>query len=157
MMRVFGIKIFLLAVMMASGFLVSCSKDPGTSSTEVSPTFTSLYTNVFGSLTCVNCHQPGGSAYTDGVNTLDFTSSSAAYNGLLATVQSPSNPSQCGSVKRVLSGSPTSSYLLGTLFSDYNIDDFAGSSGCRPYAHTINLGASTKNAIVQWIQNGAAQ
>lgn len=119
------------------------------------PTFKSLYNELFGTLTCVNCHQPGGAAHVDGVTTLDFSDPGASYNGLLATTQRPSNPSQCGNVKRVVPGEPDASYLLATLFAEYNRENFAGSSGCKPYAHNVNLSGDEKAALVQWIQQGA--
>lgn len=146
----------LAAGVVLIGILFSLSGcSPATS--EESANFTSIYNTVL-SGTCVNCHFPGGSAWQSGV-TLDLSNMDNAYNDLLnRAVQNVSNPSQCMNVRRVQPGSPTTSFLMGVLFSDYNRNNFANVSGCQPsVAHLsyVNLSSTEKGNLATWINNGA--
>ncbi|PWU17145.1 MAG: hypothetical protein C5B49_09455 [Bdellovibrio sp.] len=109
-------------------------------------------------ITCVNCHQGSGSSSQ---TNLDMTSADTAYNGLLATVQSPSNPSQCANVKRVVPQHPELSYLMGILFADYNSSNFGGVSNCQPpyasHSQSLNLPPNAEADIKAWINCGANQ
>ncbi len=147
-------------VLSSLGFLFGCSKSETTASTTtVTSSFTSIYTNTLSSSSCKTCHQPGGSAWDDGIHT-DFTSQSAAYRDLTTlSVQSGSNTS-CASAKIVTASNTQKSYLLAILFDDYTSSNFGGVSGCTPTASHRQYGAalssSEKTALVQWITNGAA-
>lgn len=159
-------KFIVYVIASAALVFIGCSKDmlndntkniDGSMASPLGPNFNSLFENIFSKISCKSCHRPGGAS---GVN-LDFTSADNAYNDLLNRgVEIPSNPSQCQTVRRVVSGQPGSSYLMGVLFNDYNKDNFAGVSGCRPnVAHLsqVNLSAAEKTALEGWIRGGAAR
>ena len=135
--------------------VVGCSKTDD-KTTDFPATFSNIYSKIL-SVTCVNCHTTGGGS--SGVNDLDFSNANNGYSDLFSLVKSPSSPSTCTSVRRVVKNTPSQSYLAGVLFSDYNIDNFAGSSGCKP--NTKHLGywspsTAEKNAIIDWIAAGAS-
>ncbi len=122
------------------------------------PNFPSLYENIFGkSTTCKNCHQPGGSS----VVKLDFSNIDNAYNDLINRgLENPRSPSTCQTVRRVVPGNAKNSYLAGTLFPDYNTNNFAGVANCQPdvvHFSQTNLTPVQKDAIIGWIQAGASR
>lgn len=151
----YGVRIFLVGASLAWTLFSLSGCSPATS--EESANFASIYNTVL-SGTCLNCHFPGGSAWQAGV-TLDLSNMDNAYNDLLnRAVQNVSNPSQCMNVRRVQPGSPTTSFLMGVLFSDYNRNNFANVSGCQPsVAHLsyVSLSSAEKGNLATWINNGA--
>jgi hypothetical protein len=142
----FGLAIALL--------LSACGK----STESTSGTFTQVYTNTL-SRACIECHKPGTAATDQDGVTLNFSTQATAFSTLLeSTVRGASSTGTCGSVKIVTAGSVENSYLAGVLFTDYHKDNFAGVSGCTPYAVHLqnqNLSASEKTTILDWIRNGA--
>ncbi|MCB0342207.1 MAG: c-type cytochrome [Pseudobdellovibrionaceae bacterium] len=137
--------------------LARCS-DPLNTAGDVEPTFSSLYSKLF-STECASCHQPGGSGYVAGAP-LDFSSTSTGYFSLFQSVGGASNSGTCGSLSNVAAGSPSQSYLMGVVSSQYYEDNFGGVSGCTPInTHingVVNLSTSEQAALEQWIQSGAA-
>lgn len=123
---------------------------------STSNSFQQVYDASF-STTCMNCHTPGGSSGT----TVDFTNADTAYNSLVSqNVQSPSNPSTCGGVKRVAPGDATNSYLMGVLFAQDNRNNFGGSTNCQPptsHLSQVSLSDSERSNIQSWINSGAAR
>lgn len=105
---------------------------------------------------CKSCHRAGGSA---GVNLELNSTIDVAYNDLLSrSLENRSSPSTCQTVRRVQPGDPKKSYLMGTLFRDYNTTNFAGVAGCQPSFtpdHQDKLNDEEKRALATWIQNGA--
>jgi hypothetical protein len=150
----------ILALAVMGLLLTHCDKKSlSPTGSSVSPTFSSLYDNVF-SKNCVQCHSPGGSGPTAGVQ-IDFSSKSQGYSTLrTATVAGDSGVlnGNCTTVSIISAGNPNSSYLLATLSTDYNHSDF-GKTGCLPYSpstHGATVSSSELSAMVQWINNGAA-
>lgn len=149
--------ILLLSAM--GTLLTQCNPKKDLDVTGVQGTFSSIYTNVL-SKNCVGCHSPGGAGPTAGSD-LDFSNQSTSYQSLKnGSVKgySANGSGQCNNVYLVQSGQPQSSYLLATLYSDYYKTDFVR-AGCDPYqpsGHGATVGADEKNAMVKWIQNGAA-
>ncbi len=139
----------LLTCLLVMGFVVGCG-----SKKEIlgsNPTFSSLYTGLF-SKSCVTCHQPGGSAWTDGIN-LDFSSQPAAYSSLTSL---RSTALHCTSLSLVQSGSPSRSVLLAVLFDDYST--IAGTSCVGDAIHRDqngNTASGDKSSLVSWIEQGA--
>jgi hypothetical protein len=165
---------FLILGALISSSLVGCSRWPSSALREsTSPadfpvstsgpqalddgTFTNVYQNTL-KTACIQCHVPGGAPTNDGVK-LDFTDQNTAYQTLMGSnVSGQISVGSCGGIKIVNPGNPASSYLAGVLFSEYNTDNFAGVSTCKPYtAHLTdqNLSADEKTAIISWIQSGA--
>jgi hypothetical protein len=141
-----------LAVMALS--LVDCGQSPFE---PASGTFGSVYKTIQ-TANCAVCHVPGGN---NGNSTLDFSTQTTTFTTLTSNfVTATSSSGACGSVKIVVSGNPSKSYLLATLFSDYSSNDFAGVTGCTPYnGHSDavlggSLSADEKASFVAWIQNG---
>lgn len=121
-------------------------------------TFTGIYNASF-SVTCVNCHSPGASAYVDGVN-IDFSTKSNARSDLQSrTVASPASPNSCPQVRIVVANDVANSYLMGVLFSQYNKNNFGGVNGCQPpynsHLNHVNLSAQERVNIAAWISAGA--
>lgn len=146
--------IFLIYFSLFSGsaLLVSCGAP------KDEPAFTPVYTIL--SSACIQCHQPGGSATANYGVSLDFTTQASAYSTLLAGNVSASTTSTiCSGVKIVSAGSPSSSYLLGTVVSTYNVPNFAGKTGCTPSNHNnlygINLSSAQQTTLINWVQSGA--
>ncbi len=143
-----------LVLASATLLLTNCSK---TADTSQPGTFTSVYNQVLNQSTCVSCHSAGGAGPQAGTS-LDFTSKDSAYNTLTTKYASGlAAGNACGSVRIIAAGNPQNSYFMGTLFSDYRRNNFAGATGCMPADHTqtVNLTADEKSSITQWIQNGA--
>lgn len=141
-------------------FAIGCSK-PTNKDLEklrgqqaVSPTFDSLY-NAMKS-TCADCHNPSGSA---GHLTLNLKGSAdAAYHDLVnRKAQNPSSASTCQTVGRVHAGDPAKSFLMGTLYSNYSKNNFAGVTNCHPIVipQHQNIFEDEKSALETWIRNGA--
>jgi len=112
-------------------------------------TFSDVYKNTL-SGTCLGCHDgsdPEKSA-------LDFSTQEQAYATLVGTyVTGDGFSSACGSQALVVAGSPQSSYLMATLFPDYQ----SSYTGCDAYAHeTTSLTTGQQTSISDWITNGAA-
>ena len=136
-------------------FLTNC----GDKNADTTNTFSSIYAATF-KTACIQCHVPGTSTYvTNGVH-LDFTSATTAYTTLTTnTVAGSSSIGTCAGIKIVAASAPTSSYLLGVLFQDYHVNNFAGVSGCTTYATHLtdqNISSTQKSAIIAWITAGAA-
>lgn len=112
-------------------------------------TFGDVYKNTL-SGTCVGCHDGSDSEKS----ALDFTTQEQAYATLVGTyVTGDGFSSACGSQKLVEAGSPSNSYLMATLFPDYQ----ASYTACDAYAHeTTSLTDDQKTSISDWITNGAA-
>lgn len=148
----------LIFTLLALGSLIFSGCSENKSNSNVDPTLTDLYSKVF-SQSCISCHVPGQSAYDLNGVTIDFTSKDLAYQTLVSkTVSGTSSTGTCGSAYEVVPGSETQSYLVAVLISSYSTDNFAGISGCTPYAgHHENsyLTDEAKSALVQWVQNGA--
>ena len=147
-----GLKSSLILTLTAFLFF-SCSKtDDKTTSTDA--TFSSIYTKIL-SVNCVTCHTTGGGS--SGVSDLDFSSQTNAYNDLMGTVKKQST---CTSLRRVEPSTPSRSYVLALLIDDYNKDNFAGVTNCKPpVEHITNtrLNSTDKLAIIDWISAGASK
>lgn len=124
-------------------------------------TFSSVYHNTLKG-TCISCHVPGGAAYDISGVPLDFSSKETAYQTLLSKDVSgqSSSASPCGGkgIRIVNPNHPSDSYLVGVLIADYAINNFAGVSGCLPYAghlYDTHLSTSEKSSLIKWIQGGA--
>lgn len=135
--------------------LADCGQIP-LSTSPASGTFGSVYQSIQTS-GCVECHAPGGSA-TLSNSTLDFTSQASAYSSLIAA-SATSGGSNCASLKDVVAGSPSTSYMLGALITAYR-DNFSTATGttCQPtnsHGLTVALSAEEQASLVAWIQNGA--
>lgn len=133
-----------------------CSSD--NSSSDTTPTFSGLYSNVF-SQDCMDCHSPGGQAQVDGIP-LDFSTKTLAYQTLTESSVSGSNAGDCGGVT-IIGDSAETSYILGVHSESYRQNDFAGVVGCTPYAGHIedsNISSLIDpylNDLVSWINAGA--
>ncbi len=138
--------------------LTHCNPKDSLKTSNIQPSFSSIYENVL-SKNCVGCHEPQGMGTVQGAQ-IDFSSKAIAYQTLTSSYSSgtASNSSgQCSSVPLVSAGHPESSYMLATLFTDYHHSNF-GINGCTPHspsAHGATVDSSEKDAIVNWIQNGA--
>lgn len=135
--------------------LAGCSKK--TDSLEVG-TFGYVYQNTL-KTACIECHVPSGAAYASHGVLLDFSTQDTAYSTLLAkNVTGSSSTGTCSGIRIVSPSTPTSSYILGVLISSYHINNFAGVSGCTPYANHLsdqNLSSEEQTSLIQWIQGGA--
>jgi hypothetical protein len=145
---------FLASAGLLPILLSGCGKE---STTPAAGTFGNVYTVTLRTA-CANCHAPGGLPTTQGC-TLDFSSQAQAYSTLTGgTVAGSGEPTACLGLKYVVAGDPSSSYLVGVLNSTYHVNNFAGHSGCLPYATHLqdqNLTADEQSSIVSWIQGGA--
>jgi hypothetical protein len=143
--------IALIALAAASALtLMDCGKALG----PASGTFGNVYETLKSD--CIECHVPGGSGLVSG-STFDVTSATTAYNTLLSDTAHTAAP-ECAGVKLVVANTPTSSYLAAVLFSDYNINSFAGVANCKPITRhhsDLNLSADEKTSILAWINGGA--
>lgn len=149
-----GLFSVVMALAAAATLVMSgCAK---TAEESTATTFTEVYNASF-SVTCVNCHTPGGSSNT----TLDFSSADTAYATLVGVaVSGPSSISTCGGVKRVAAGDATNSYLMGMLFTQDNRNNFGGSTNCQPptnHRNFSNLSDAERTSIAAWINAGAAR
>lgn len=138
--------------------LCRCGQTPTSTPTLTEGTFTHVYEKTLKSA-CIECHVPTGAAFkTDGV-LLDFTSQAKAYSTLTtSSVTGGSSKTTCGSAKIVKATKVEDSYLAAVLFTEYNISNFAGISGCTPYTLHLtdqNISSTEKNSITTWIKNGA--
>ncbi len=125
----------------------------------VSADFNSIYTEIL-SKNCVQCHEPEGSATVNNFVQLDFSTASSAYQTLTtetSTGVAANTNGQCFGVPLIVKSSPTESYMLATLSTQYNHTNFY-KTDCSPYlpdAHGATVSASDLDAIVKWIQDGA--
>ena len=147
----------VLLALVAAGMVVvlaNCGKE--TAPTTTTGTFGGIYTNTF-SKACVECHVPTGPATVSNGAQFDVTTQATAYATLHgATVAGLTTKGICPSVNLVVASSAATSYLVGTLFSDYAKSGFGGVTGCTPYnGHSVSLSTSEKDAIISWIQAGA--
>ncbi len=105
---------------------------------------------------CIECHVPD--ADQKGAK-LDFTSQDTAYQSLLGnTVLGINSVGQCGALRIVEPGRPSSSYLLGMNVPSYRVDNFGDVTGCTPLNTHLTppyLSDEEQNSIVSWIQSGA--
>ena len=148
---------FLIALLLLAIMSVRCGKSTDPAAATVSPTYSSLYTNVFGA-TCNACHVPSGSGYATGGH-LDFTSPASGFTSLTTLKAGGVRSTSCSNVKYVdtSTANPGISYLECVLNSQYNGTN-CGQTGCTPYANHLqdqNIGASAQSALVSWIQSGA--
>ena len=146
-------------------FFINCSSDKEETATDkeesATPSFTSLYNNVFGTTNCASCHQPGGQAFdTDGVE-LDFSTQANAYNTLTSkNVTGATSIGTCNGVAIVASAA-TNSYLAAVLYDDYATSSFGGVASCTPYsarrqdANLSSLASQYKSTLIDWINAGA--
>ncbi len=121
-------------------------------------TFGYVYQNTL-KTACIECHVPSGAAYASHGVQLDFSTQDTAYSTLLAkNVTGSSSTGTCSGIRIVSPSTPASSYLAGVLISSYHISNFAGVSGCTPYANHLsdqNLSAEEQTSLIEWIQGGA--
>lgn len=135
-------------------YTASCSDSPKNKDL-IEPTFTSLYNLVF-SQDCRDCHMPGGDAYDNYGIKLNFSTQSQAYS----TLTSLGVTVGCNGVS-IVSSTPETSYLMGTLYSDFRQNNFAGVGGCFPGNTHIedtnisSLANSVRTQLIQWIDQGA--
>lgn len=157
MKKLFSSRILKWIAPVAAVGILAVLPQCGTKTSAPSGTFTAVYTNTL-STACGSCHVPGGAGTTDGT-TLDFTTQTTAYSTLLNSVVSGgSSKNTCPNIKIVVPGSPSTSYLVGTLITSYGGTAFetATGTGCSPYAgHSVNLSADEETSLTAWIQNGA--
>ncbi len=129
-------------------------KDSG----PASGTFSHVYTVTL-KTACIECHVPTGAATVSNGVTLDFSTQAKAYSTLTGSVVTGQTSSGiCANVKIVTASDLAKSYLAAVLFSDYNISNFAGKTGCSPdttHLSRENLSAAEKTSITTWITNGA--
>ena len=152
----FGFLVRLSLSVVGVLLVANCGKSSsGPDTTAVSPTLTSLYSNVF-SQNCIVCHVPGGASNG---STLDFSSITTAYQTLLsAHVSGTSTAGACASVRIVTPSHPETSYLEAVLDASYAKANFV-QTGCTPYAvhlQNTNLSSAELSALSAWISNGAA-
>jgi hypothetical protein len=114
---------------------------------DLKPTFSSIQSEIFnktdasGRLACTNCHNPGGSRFTAG---LDLTASVSYAN--LVGVASTNHP---GAV-RVVAGDPENSYIIHKLEGRTDIAGVRMPRGNGPF-----LTAGQMTVIKRWIALGA--
>jgi hypothetical protein len=114
---------------------------------NLTPTFTSIQNEIFnttdtsGRLACVNCHNPGGRAFTAGLD----LASAGAYDRLVgvASVQRPS-------LRRVAPGEPENSYIIHKLEGRPGILGTRMPRGTGPF-----LTDGQMLVIRRWIELGA--
>lgn len=139
--------------------LTNCGSKNNSNTSGIQPTFTSIYTNIL-SKNCVQCHEPQGSATQVSGTQIDFSNKSSAYQTLTSGTTSGDTAilsGQCTNVPLVHASHPESSYLMATLATDYHHSDFY-KPGCTPYSpsgHGATIDSTEKDAIVDWIKNGA--
>jgi hypothetical protein len=124
--------------------------------TTTSGTFSDVYAKTL-KKDCLQCHDGADTAQ---FGNLDFSTQANAYESLTTgTVSGPSSSNICTGVKLVDAGSPASSYLLATLFTEYTAaSNYGGVAACIPYnAHALldALSPSKKASMVAWITAGA--
>lgn len=151
-------------VALSSLALVGC---PPETSPEPEPDLTK-FSGIYQSYLkdCGECHAPDQITYTDDVTNLDLSSEQAAYSSLLRERELKKlNGLGCATVSYVTAGEPSVSVLYAILDADTREIFNAGSDdSCRPNLHTRadggqanNPTAEQKQAIKDWITNGAAQ
>jgi|SRR5688572_3553336 len=129
---------------------VACDEDISTlagPTPNLRPTFSSIQAEIFnttdssGRLACINCHNPGGRAFTAG---LDLTSP-GSYARLVgvASVERPS-------LQRVTAGDPENSYLIHKLEGRPGIIGTRMPRGTGPF-----LTDGQMRIIRRWIELGA--
>jgi hypothetical protein len=152
-------------VALSSLTLVGCPPDP--TPEQKSPDLTK-FSGIYESYLkdCGECHAPDQITYKDDVTNLDLSSEQAAYSSLMRDRELKRvNDLGCATVKYVMAGEPSVSVLFAILDSETREAFNAGSDdSCRPRLHTLadggqanNPTAEQKQAIKNWITNGAAQ
>ena len=153
---------FLLLLSLSTALLLhGCGSKDSSSTTAASGTFTNVYTTVL-STACIECHKPTGAATLQDNVKIDFSTQALAYSTLVTgspTVHGASSVGTCANAKLVTPSTVATSYLAGTLFSTYDVNNFAQISGCTPYAGhlamTLGITTDQQTSITTWIQNGA--
>ncbi len=152
--------LFVTATLSFSFLLVDCggsNSNTTQSAVVVTASFASIYSGIL-SQSCAQCHVPGAPAHDLNGVVLNFSSASAAYSTLKSSnVSGMSSTGTCGGI-HIIGSDSSHSYLAGVLFADYNTNNFAGVSGCQPYANHISdqhITSAQEAAIVQWINAGA--
>lgn len=155
-MRFINIKI--LGILLIHFAFLSCSGDDSSSSLTTEATYSSLFTNVFSSQTCKNCHIPGAEAGGP-----DFTDKAALYTSLtqkMNTLNWDNLPVGCEDLFLVVAGEATKSILAGSVVSltDYQFSNGSCTPGISNHTevHKATLTGETAKSLIKWINEGAA-
>lgn len=145
---------FGILILLSSLLYQGCGNKSSTDN-AVSATYSSLYSNVF-SQSCVQCHQPGGSAEGNGAE-VDFSSQSRGYSSLTTgTVKGVEAGSNCSGINIVSEGSATTSYMVGLLVSSENGRVYGSNcTAIRTHIEANYLSSEAANALIQWVNEGA--
>lgn len=150
----------LVTVLVALG-LAGCGSSPSPTASTTTE-FSKVWT-IVQAKNCNTCHNASNSASaTNGFGVINFASQATAYATLTggSTVKGVSASGNCGSVKLVAAANPTTSYLAGILFSDYNISNFGGVTGCttayNSHYSNATFSDADKATIIAWIKDGAS-